>query len=104
MFDFLIKLLNFLPPLHSKKNIQLAAVLGFFFRDLGIGLYFKSFIDFVLSISISLIVFIFLISPNLEKLVEKNSDQELILLLFISGFPYAIYGYLRAKTSNEKQA
>ncbi len=48
-------LLDDLPPLHG-KNPLLAALIGFFFGGIGLGLYFWSWRDFVYPVVIFLIL------------------------------------------------
>jgi hypothetical protein len=43
-------MLKNLPPIREKKNPFLAGVIGFFFGGIGLGIYFKTWQDFVFPI------------------------------------------------------
>lgn len=86
MLEFLQNLFDNLPPLSQEKNPQIAAAIGFFFGAPGLGIYFLSFIDFILSFAIWLALS-FLVFSVIEDFFS---------LAFIAGIVLAIYGYIRA--------
>jgi hypothetical protein len=45
MPDFIAKLLQILPPLRGPKDPGVASVVGFLTGGIGLGIYFRSFID-----------------------------------------------------------
>jgi hypothetical protein len=90
MLEFLQDLFDNLPPLNEKKNPQIAATIGFFFGAIGLGIYFLSFIDFILSFAIWLALYFLMFSVI----------DDLFSLAFIAGIVLAIYGYFRAERSN----
>ncbi|WYL92467.1 MAG: hypothetical protein HEQ35_00090 [Gloeotrichia echinulata IR180] len=90
MLEFLQNLFDNLPPLNERKNPQIAAAMGFFFGALGLGIYFLSFIDFILSAAIWLAL-LWLVFSVIE---------DFFTLAFIAGIVLAIYGYIRAERSN----
>ena len=40
----------YLPPTHKERNPVTAAIIGFLFGGIGLGLYFKSVIDFLIPV------------------------------------------------------
>ena len=75
-----------LPTLKARKSPNLSAVLGLLFGGIGLGIYFRSFIDFLLPIVISIIF------------VAVFTDVGLVGGALFA----AVYGYFRALISNEK--
>ena len=55
--DKYFTLFNHLSPLHASKSEAWAAILGFAFGGLGLGIYFRSFIDFVIPVAIFFALF-----------------------------------------------
>jgi hypothetical protein len=51
-----VKLVSELEPLPEPKNPVIAGVLGFFFGALGVGLYFKSWKDFLICFGVFFVV------------------------------------------------
>jgi hypothetical protein len=88
MWDFLIGLMDNLPALQSEKNPVLAGLIGFLFGGIGLGIYFKSFTDFLM-----LLAFTIAASVTL-------GEAWMVAGATISG----TYGYYRALTSNAKLA
>lgn len=76
-------------PLKKKKNPTLAAVCGFALGGVGLGIYLESWLDFFVPFCMLLVIVVLGI-PTGETLT-------LVTPVF-----WAIYGYRRAKTSNEK--
>ncbi|HEX3019703.1 MAG TPA: hypothetical protein VHP36_05355 [Chitinispirillaceae bacterium] len=75
-----------LPVLNDRKDPTLSAILGLLFGGIGLGIYFRSFIDFLLPILITMVF------------VAIFEDVG-----FLGGVLFAsIYGYFRALTSNQK--
>jgi hypothetical protein len=80
-------LLKDLPPIREKKNPLVAALIGFFFGGLGLGIYFKSWKDGVYLVLVALLLLIpfsFLLTP---------------IGLFIGCCIAACWGYARADKS-----
>ena len=73
-------------PLGKRKNPAVSATLGFFTGGVGIGIYHQSWLDFFVPLFVLLLLVI----------VSGGT-----LLPFAPAF-WAIYGYRRAKVSNEK--
>lgn len=48
MLDVIYKAFDKLPPLSTERNPNVACLVGFLFGGIGIGIYFRSFVDFVL--------------------------------------------------------
>jgi hypothetical protein len=53
MFDTIEQLMQKLPPLGRKTNPGVAAFWGFMFGGIALGIYFRSFIDFVVPLGIA---------------------------------------------------
>lgn len=83
------KMTEQLQPLKARKDPMLAAIFGFCFGGIGLGIYFQSLLDFVLPVVIWLVVLI-LAAPTGE------------LLAIMAPVFCAIYGYRRAVSSNAK--
>ena len=80
------ELIEFLPPLKEKRNPTSAAIIGALTGGVGLGIYFKSFIDFLMPIGVVALAF-----------VAFNEIGA------IGGAAVAgLYGYFRATTSNNK--
>lgn len=88
MLDIIHEILDGMKPLKSEKDPTIACVVGFLFGSLGLGIYFQSFIDFVMPL-------FFLIVANL--MIGE-------LGLFTVWILTAVYGYHRAISSNAKLA
>jgi len=90
MIDKIFSILNKLPPLKKEKRPNIAAIIGFFFGGIGLLLYGFSFIDMLIGISITILVW----------LSFKGIDP---LLGYFGGMILAgLYGYFRALGSNKK--
>lgn len=90
MTDFAKWLFKALPPLSKSKNSQIAALLGFLFGGIGLGIYFLSFIDFLIPI-----FFAYLLTAILSSLEEAWLFGAIIA---------ALWGYLRVVDSNSRLA
>jgi hypothetical protein len=53
MIEAIEKLMNSLPPIHSRKNPSLALIIGFAAGGVGLGIYFRSVVDFMLPVGIA---------------------------------------------------
>lgn len=95
MFDQLVKALAKLPALERERRPNVAAAIGFFFGGIGLGIYFRSFIDFVLPIAITILL-----------IVGSNQlGTGLASLGWLAGAIIAsLYGYYRAQQSNEARS
>jgi hypothetical protein len=86
MLDSIVKLMDRLPPIYAEKNANLACVLGLLFGGIGLGIYFRSVVDFVLPIGIAL------------AMTVVAGD-----LGWVAGAIVAsLYGYFRAVSSNAR--
>jgi hypothetical protein len=95
MFDLLVKGLAKLPVLEKDRRPNVAAAIGFFFGGIGLGIYFRSFIDFVLPIAISILLVV----------ASKQLGAGLASVGWIGGAIIAsLYGYYRAQYSNEARS
>ena len=88
MLEAINEILDGMPPLKCEKDPGVSCAVGFFFGSLGLGIYFKSFVDFVLPM-------FFLIVATLAM-----GDLGLFAVWILT----AAYGYLRAVNSNAKLA
>lgn len=88
MTEFASWLFKALPPLSKTKNSQIAAVLGFLFGGIGLGIYFLSFIDFLIPILFAILL----------VGVLPSSEGALLAGAIIS----ALWGYLRVENSNSR--
>lgn len=86
MMDLINDFLNNLPALKQRKNSSVAAVIGFLFGGLGLGIYFMCAVDFLIPIFIAIIMTIVL--PGVGYLGGA----------VIAG----LWGYFRAENSNGK--
>lgn len=75
-----------LPALKRKRNPTTAAIIGFCFGGIGLGIYFASFIDFIIPIMIAI--------GMLTVLSQVGWLGGAIVA--------ALWGYFRAVSSNEK--
>jgi hypothetical protein len=76
-------------PLKSRKNPAAAAVIGFAFGGIGLGIYFGTILDFVVPFTILLILFLF---------AFPTAGLALVFLPFLC----AMWGYKRAAASNAR--
>ena len=77
---------NLLPILKEEKDPTIAFLLGVFFGSLGLGIYLRSFLDFL--------------GPSIFLIVAVISSSNIILIpgFIITG----IYGFLRVLNSNQR--
>lgn len=88
MIEKIFAVLDKLPPLKKEKNPNLAAIIGFLFGGIGLLIYGFSFIDMLIGISITILVW----------LSFQGIDP---LLGYFGGMIVAgLYGYFRALSSN----
>ncbi len=73
-------------PLSEKKDPTVALILGFLCGGIGLGIYFKSLIDFVFPV-----LFILVLSFSLP-----------VAGTFFGAVCVGVYGYFRAVSSNNK--
>jgi hypothetical protein len=84
----LFRIADQLEPLDEIKNPFVAAACGFLFGGIGLGLYLKSFKDFLIP---------FALLFALAILGIPTGEALMLAIPFI----WAAYGYYRVKTSNE---
>lgn len=85
-----LTILNKLPVLGRRKIPSLAFVIGFLFGGVGLGLYFRPFIDFLAPI-----VLMLTLSLAGYGVAEEGA-------IFIGAFMAGIYGAFRAADSNDR--
>ena len=85
-FDLLDRLFDRLDVLNSHKNPGIACMVGVLFGSIGLGIYLKSFEDFVICTVVLMLLVIFI--PGVGV---------------VPGFLLTgVYGYFRVKNSNER--
>ena len=89
MSGLFIKAVERLPTLSKSKKPGVAAFVGFAFGGIGLGLYFRSFIDFLLTIVAGLLV-----------TVATSAALGWVTGAVIAG----VYGFYRAQDSNKRLA
>lgn len=77
-------------PLARRRNPAVAVIVGLLFGGIGVGIYFRSFVDFLLCSVVTMIVWI--------AFVATGSAITLLLCMCAP----ALYGFHRARTSNVK--
>jgi hypothetical protein len=86
----LIELVKQLEPLKVKRNPAIAFVLGFAFGPVGLGIYFKSWMDAFVALALWFVFLVLLGVPSGE-------------ILGVLGPTFSgLYGLHRARTSNER--
>ena len=93
MIEFAKWLFHVLAPLGGRKNPQIAAVLGFLFGGIGLGIYFLSFVDFLIPLGITIVLAVVL--PGLV-------DIDTGLAILFGSIVAALWGYLRVVDSNSR--
>jgi hypothetical protein len=88
VFSTAEQFLDKLPPLKRKTNANLACLIGLLAGGIGLALYFRTFVDLVIPVAISLVI------------VLAFADVGMIGGAIIA----ALYGYARSHTSNERLA
>jgi len=87
----IFKMLDRLAVLHAMKSAGLAAVLGFAFGGVGLGIYFRSFVDFL--IPIALVITATVLSTGFAQL-----DPQIGVLA--GAIVASLFGYFRVENSN----
>lgn len=86
MIEFTNALFDKLPALPSRKDPNIAALLGFVLGGIGLGIYFVSFVDFLIPIFIAIVLGVTI------------GDIGVLGGALLS----ALWGYFRALNSNSK--
>lgn len=86
MIEIIQKLIDMLPPLKSEKRPTLALTIGLLFGGIGLGIYFLSFVDFILLLGILIALKFFF------------GDIGMVAGAIVAG----LYGYFRVIDSNKK--
>lgn len=95
MLELLVKGLAKLPVLTKERSPNVAAAVGFLLGGIGLGIYFRSFIDFLLPLAIV----IALVATSSAVATGLSS------LGWVAGAVIAgLYGYFRARQSNERRS
>lgn len=84
--NFIFKLLDKIEPLKKKKNPSIALIVGFIFGGVGLCIYFRTVIDILITVSISVLLAVTL------------NFGGVLLGATVSG----LWGYFRVIASNEK--
>lgn len=87
------KLWNSFPTLR-RTNPQVAAALGFFFGGIGLGIYFRSFVDFIAPLAIAIVA---------SLIVIKLGGAEVGLGWLVGAIIASLYGYSRSRDSNKRR-
>jgi hypothetical protein len=94
MFELLVKGLGKLPVLKRDRSPNVAAAVGFLLGGVGLGIYFRSFIDFLVPLAIVI-----------GLAATSSVIAGLASLGWLAGAVIAgLYGYFRAQQSNERRA
>jgi hypothetical protein len=80
-------------PAIRRTNPQLAAAFGFFLGGIGLGIYFRSFIDFIAPIAIAIVV-----SLVVVKLVGTGAALGWLAGAIIA----SLYGFTRSQDNNRR--
>jgi hypothetical protein len=86
MLEIIEKLMNSLPPIHSPKNPSLALIIGFVAGGIGLGIYFRTVVDFMLPLGIAVAT------------VHVFGDYGVLG----GGIMASLYGFFRALNSNKR--
>jgi hypothetical protein len=78
---------NQLPPINRRRNPQIAALIGFLLGGIGLAIYFRSFVDFI--VPVAMVVLLVAFSAGFSELGWFGGA------ILAGG-----YGYLRASRSN----
>ena len=81
-----------MPPLLKERNPRVAALVGFLFGGIGLGIYFRTFVDFALPFLFSFVA-LMILGPVIGDLGKGA--------WLIVGAIGSVYGYYRTITSNE---
>lgn len=88
MLEIALGIWGKVPPVARPTNPNLAAVIGLIFGGIGLGIYFRSVLDFLVPVAIALI---------LAVVIGDVGFWGGVVLA-------AIYGYMRSLESNERLA
>jgi hypothetical protein len=95
MGDMLIKAVGALPTLRKPKKPGVAAAIGFLFGGIGLGLYFRSFIDFLLPLAAAFALVV----------TSSAIGSKLASVGWLGGAALVgVYGFFRAQDSNRRLA
>jgi hypothetical protein len=94
MLGIIFSVMDKLDPFPNRKSPQLAGFLGFVLGGLALGLYFLSFIDFLIPIGITIAVAV--IAQKFGGLTELGWLAGAIIA--------ALWGYFRALNSNQRRS
>jgi len=86
MVDSIYQLLNKLPVLGAKKNVNWACAIGFLFGGIGLAIYFRSVVDFIIPMAIAFVV------------IYVAGDIGILGGMVLA----SVYGYFRTQNSNER--
>jgi hypothetical protein len=92
----ILKILNWIArhrkPLPRSRSTPLVVLIGLVFGAIGVGIYLRSFLDFVLCMALT----------SAAALVYAETQSFGALVLYVTGS--ALYGFHRVRASNEKRA
>ena len=91
MVSEIFKFMGKFPPLSKVRSPNLAAALGFAFGGIGLGIYLRSFIDFLCPIGIVIVV---------STVSTGVADLEPLVGFLAGAIVAAMWGYFRVVNSN----
>ena len=91
MLSETFKMLDRLAPLHKPKSAGLAAVLGFLFGGIGLGIYLRSFVDFLFPLGL-------VIAASVLSTGFASLDPQVGVLA--GAIVASLWGYFRVENSN----
>jgi hypothetical protein len=91
--SMIFTLMDKLAPLHRRKSSGLAAFLGFVLGGVGLGIYFRSFVDFLFPIGLAIAASVFW-----SGLANLDGGTAVLAGSIMA----SLYGYFRAENSNQR--
>jgi multisubunit Na+/H+ antiporter MnhG subunit len=95
MFTVIYRILRFIArhrkPLPRDRSATVAAIIGLLFGGIGVGIYFRSFLDFVLCSVLTLVASMAFVMT------------ESVMTLLLCATAPALYGFHRVRASNVKR-
>jgi hypothetical protein len=91
MISTSFELLERLPPLKKRRRPNIACLVGFLFGGIGLAIYFRTFVDFILLLAFEAVALIML---------GSSDPSYAYLIYFLQCAIAGLYGFFRAETSN----
>src|SRR3954451_17623208 len=95
MLSAIFTIMDRLAPLHKTKSTGVAALLGFLLGGIGLGIYLRSFVDFVFPIAL-------VIGASTLSTGFANLDPQ--VGVFAGAIIASLWGYFRVENSNRRRA